>query len=236
MQHASLPSLIQFLPGSFRNSLWNFHRSSLPCLMHRWTVGIFQLHRRSHPPLRSSKRLPWILLTSTTTGLFRTSPSSRSSSSVPPLSKSLDTWSVTIYSRRCNQPTRNIVPRRRRQSKWCLTSTSQLTQALSCCSAFSISPPLSMLSHMILLVRPNTVTTPRDSRSSGSSLTWQSIRNSRSTPSKLKSHLFIVDSSFSVFHSCTSSLSIAFCLCRIYSLAGATRRIQMSELNWIERS
>ena len=146
MQHASLPSLIQFLPGSFTNSLWNFHRSSLPCLMHRWTMGIFQLHRRLHPPLRSSKRLPWIHLTSTTTGLFRTSPSSRSSSSVPPTSKSLDTWSVTIYSRRCNQPTRSIVPRRRRQSKWCLTSTSQLTQALSCCSTFSISPPLSILS------------------------------------------------------------------------------------------
>ena len=32
-------------------------------------------------------------------------------------SKSLDTWSVNIYSRRCNQPTRSIVPRRQQQSK-----------------------------------------------------------------------------------------------------------------------
>ena len=105
--NASLPSLIQFLPGSFRSSLWNFHRSSLPCLMHRWAVGIFQLHRRSHPSLRSSRRHLWIHSTSVTTGQFQTSPSSRSSLSVPPTSKSLDIWSVTIYSRRCNQPTRN---------------------------------------------------------------------------------------------------------------------------------
>ena len=130
-------------------NIFYFHRSSLPslpCLMHRWAVGIFQLHRRSHPSLRSSKRHLWIHSTSATTGQFRTSPSSRSSLSVPPTSKLLDTWSVTIYSRCCNQPTRSIVPRRRRQSKWCPTSTKQLTQALSRCSAFSISAPLSILS------------------------------------------------------------------------------------------
>ena len=172
MQHASLPSLIQFLPGSFGNSLWKFNRSSLPCLMHRWAVGIFQLHRRSHPSLRSSKRHIWIHSTSATTGQFRISPSSRSSLSVPPTSKSLDTWSVTIYSCRGNRPTRGIVPRRRRQSKWCLTSTERLTQALSRCSAFSISAPLSILSTTWSFWPDfNTVTASRGLRSSGSSLT-----------------------------------------------------------------
>ena len=179
MQHASHRSLTQFLPGSFRNSPWNCHRSSPPCLTRRWVVGIFRLHRRSHPSLRSSRRHLWIHSTSATTGQFQTSPSSRSSLSVPPTSKSLDIWSVTIYSRYCNQPTRNIVPRRRRQSKWCLTSTEQLTQALSRCSAFSISAPLSILSTTgSFWFDFNIVTASRGSCSDGSSLTWQGVRSS----------------------------------------------------------
>ena len=74
MQHANHRSLIQFLPGSFRNLPWNCHRSSPPCLMRRWAVSIFQLHRRSHPSLRSSRRHLWIHSTSATTGQFQTSP------------------------------------------------------------------------------------------------------------------------------------------------------------------
>ena len=60
------------------------------------------------------------------------------------------------------------------------------------------------------------------------------IPDSGSTSSKLRSHLFIVDWFFSVFHSCTLFLSIAFFLCRAptwCSLAGVYKY-----LNWIEWS
>ena len=155
--------------------------------MHRWAVGTFQLHRRSHPSLRSSKRHPWIHLTSATTGQFRTSPSSRSSLNEPPTNKSWNTWSFAIYSRRCNQLTRSIDPRRRLQSRWCLTSTGQLTQALSRCSAFSISAPLLTLSTTrFFWIDFNTVTASRGSRSSGSSHTWQGDLNSCDSMTKLR--------------------------------------------------
>ena len=176
--------------------------------MHRWVVGIFQLHRRSHPSLRSSKRHLLIHSTSATTGQFRTSPSSRSSLSVPPTSKSLDTWSITIYSHRCNQPTRGIVPRRRRQSKWCLTSTEQLTQALSRCSAFSISAPLSILSTTwSSWFDFNTVTASRGSRSGGSSLTWQGVRSSFVSTAKLRPQWWSLPVSLRDRCSARSSLS-----------------------------
>ena len=154
MQHASLPSLIQFLPGSFRSSLWNFHRSSLPCLMHRWAVDIFQLHRRSHPSLRSSRRHLWIHSTSATTGQFQTSPSSRSSLSVPPTSKSLDTWSVTIYS----PPLQSAYQKNRSTETATIKVMSDIYRAadaglVTLLGLLDLSAAFDTVDHVILLVR-----------------------------------------------------------------------------------
>ena len=61
----------------------------------------------------------------------------------------------------------------------CLTSTEQLTQALSRCSAFSISAPLSILSTTwSFWFDFNIATASRGSCSGGSNLTWQGVRSS----------------------------------------------------------
>ena len=75
-----------------------------------------------------------------------------------------------------------------------------------------------------------------DTRSSGSSLTWQSIRNSPSIPSKLKSHLIIVYwffSFFFIYFIIVYSFFSLTCMRTWCSLAGTTRPVQMCELNWM---